>query len=64
MEKWFVLKNAFYFCGFYGYIKGFGYFHIQCNGSNKHIKPLSFEALKSNYTVGMSICVMEHNLAL
>ena len=45
MKKCFVLKNAFYFCGFYGYVKGFGYFHIQGNASNKHIKPLSFEAL-------------------
>ena len=57
-------KNAFYFCGFYGYIKGFGYFQIQGNDSNEHIKHFSFEALKSNYTVCMSICVMEHNLAL
>ena len=63
-ETCLILTNAFYICGFYGYIKGFGYFHIQGNDSNEHIKHFSFEALKSNYTVCMSICVMEHNLAL
>ena len=63
-EKCLILTNAFYICGFYGYIKGFGYFHIQGNDSNEHIKHFSFEALKSNYTALMSICVMEHNLAI
>ena len=48
MEKCFFLENAFYFCGFYGDIKGFGYFHIPVNDANEHNKHLSFDALKSN----------------
>ena len=48
MEKIHALKNAFYFYGFYGDIKGLGIFHIQVNDANEHNKHLSFDALKSN----------------